>query len=615
MFRRSGLSAFRAEHEIPALGTRQVHAAFVFLLKPPRFSTRSRAMYIRNIGIYAFAIVILALGNGCKKSEQSQSQAVSASKPPAENEPVATVHWLGMKRLATERNAAGFLKKWRLPETDALVAQTLDKLALAPWLLSGTNRPTEITNYSELLGKNRSASLLRPLLNDLVQEEWRLEIRGANGQPGNLALAIRVKPERAGLWETNLALVVESLTAGRRAAARPTAASDGWQIQPADSSSNLWPLFRHVQLTRSPVWTIIGLAAGPNAAFADLSAQVQNDQTPVPNPTTNDWIQTTFDPGGLSKALAWSWNLPQEWPRIRLAINGDGENVLTRGKLNFAKPLAFRIEPWNIPTNLIHEPVQSFTAVQGLKPWLSSLPFWQDLKAGPPPNQLFCWAQSGSPFLGYSAAPLSDASGAMSKLGPAIMQRFNPLLATNRMGKWERAPDSDGVLWNRVPIIFPFIRSIGLTQGHFLFAGLAPLAVTNTAPPFATLQELLAQPNLVYFDREITGPRLEGWMFLSQLFRVIFRRVQLPSEAEAVAWFKAAGPTLGNSLTTITQTSATELSLARTASLGLTAFELHLLADWLESPQFPLKTHTAVAKLPPLPPRRPRANGSPSSEP
>jgi hypothetical protein len=302
--------------------------------------------------------------------------------------------------------------------------------------------------------------------------------------------------------------------------------------------------------------------------------------------------------------------LPQQWPRISLVINGDGKNVLTRGRLNFPKPLPFEIEPWHIPTNLLHEPLQSFTAVQGLKSWLSSLPLWQDLKAGVAPNQLFCWAQSAAPFMAYAAAPLADANSAITKLAPAIMDGFNPLLASNRMGKWERATDSDGVVWNRAPIISPFVQSLSLTEGRFLFAGLTALSRTNGPPPAGTLHELSMLPNAVYFDSEITAPRLEGWVFTSQLFRVILRRVQLSPEGNVIAWLKNAGPLLGISTTRVTKTSPTELSLARTSALGLTSIELHILADWLESSQFPFRLHSAVAKLPPI--RQDRTNSSPS---
>jgi hypothetical protein len=291
-----------------------------------------------------------------------------------------------------------------------------------------------------------------------------------------------------------------------------------------------------------------------------------------------------------------------------LAINGDGKNVLTSGHLNFSKDLP-PIESWNIPTNVIREPLHSFTAVQGLKPWISSLSIWQNFHAGAPPNQLFCWAQAGSPFLGYVAAPLADAHSLMPKISSGIMDAFNAMLATNRMGKWELGPNSDGVVWTTVPIINPFVQSMTTPGGQFLLAGLSQLALTNSPLPTGTLKELLSQSSVIYFDREITGPRQEAWLYLSQLFRVISRRNQLPPESSSLAWLRACAPLMGNSATTITKSGPTELTLARSSTLGLTAFELQFLADWLESPRFPYQPRAMVDKMPPFPNRRPGPGG------
>ena len=59
-----------------------------------------------------------------------------------------------------------------------------------------------------------------------------------------------------------------------------------------------------------------------------------------------------------------------------------------------------------------------------------------------------------------------------------------------------------------------------------------------------------------------------------------------------MAWFRAAASKLGNCVTTITKTGPDQLSFARTSSAGFTAVEFNLLADWLESPQFPRGLHT-----------------------
>jgi hypothetical protein len=581
----------------------------VILRKSEGFSKNSRAMFIRNSGIWGLGVLIFALGGGCKKPDPNDS---AAERGKQSDNPAATVHWAGIGRLATDTNAAGFLKIWSLPETERLKAQTLDKLALLPWGLPGTNGQARITNYAALVRANRPASLLRSILDDLVQTEWYLEIRESTAQSGQMALAIRLKPERAGVWETNLGIVVESLTGLRQTPVQTGASIRGWEFRATNSSAGLPALARHTQFIRSGSWTLIGLAPQQNIAFTGMLARVEGGQPPLPASAANDdWLQATIDLGGLSAALSWGWKPPQDWPIISLSVTGDGASVLTRGLLKFPKPLPFQIEPWNVPTNLIHEPLHSFTAVQGLKPWISSLPWWQNLHVGAAPNQLFCWAQGATPLLNYAAAPVSNAEHVISRLGPEIMQDLNPLLEGNRMGKWEPATNSDGVVW-RGPIIDAFVQSAKLVNGSFLFGGLSPLIITNSPPPSGTLSELLSQSNVVYFDREITTPRLEAWMYSSQLFRIILRRAQLPSEARAVAWFKAAEPLLGTSKTTMRWAGVDSLSVERSSGCGFTSIELHLLTDWLESSQFPLRMHSEVSKLPAFSSRQNGNNGTPS---
>jgi hypothetical protein len=372
----------------------------------------------------------------------------------------------------------------------------------------------------------------------------------------------------------------------------------GWQIQ--FTSPGAPPTARQAQLTRTGEWTVVGVGTGQNAAFSGLLARVQGGQPATP--VTKDWLQTVFDLRRLAKTMDWGWDLPEEWPKVALNFTGNGTNTLMTGQLIFAKPLPFELEKWNIPTNLIREPLHSFTAAQGLQRWIASVPFWKSLNASSAPNQIFGWAQSPSPFLGYAASPMADPKNIVAKLGPKLMDSMNPTLAANRSGKWEHSTNFEGFIW-RAPVITPFVESLMLPEGKFLCAGLAPLGLTNGPPPVGTIRSLLENSNAVYFDREVTGPRIEAWMFLGQLSRIIFRRGQITSDASAIAWLKSAGLLLGSSSTLITKSSPTALSINRASTIGFTGLELHLIADWLESPQFPRGLHSTIAKLPAFPAR------------
>jgi len=98
---------------------------------------------------------------------------------------------------------------------------------------------------------------------------------------------------------------------------------------------------------------------------------------------------------------------------------------------------------------------------------------------------------------------------------------------------------------------------------------------------------LLGQTNLVYYHWEITAERLKLLPQLTQLALMVTRHRQLDAQSAAGKWLAAVGPTLGNSVTEVTQTAPNQLTFVRKASGGLTAVELTALANWLETPNFP----------------------------
>src|SRR5216684_3069118 len=131
-----------------------------------------------GLRVSAFGFLCLCLfAVGCKKSSPSDEPrapqtTASPSTVDPQTSPVARIHWLGKKRIAAETNAAGFMKIWNLPESARLEAQTLDKLSLALARTNSspiTNSQSLVTNYASLL--TGASALLRPLLDDLVQEE------------------------------------------------------------------------------------------------------------------------------------------------------------------------------------------------------------------------------------------------------------------------------------------------------------------------------------------------------------------------------------------------------------------------------------------------------------
>lgn len=532
---------------------------------------------------FVLAAIVGACGAGCNKK-------TPPAPAPARAETIARIHWLGKKRLTAETNAAYFISLLNLPESAKLEAQTLDKLSLAPWrAMTG-----------DTLGTNAASSLLRPLLDDLLQEESYLEIRHVTNRPvGEAAFAIRLGAERGAAWETNLALVLESST-GLRAAAPAQSKYRGWSLKKHDAP-NL------IEFTRVADWGVIGLAQDRNELLADLVARIGRDGRPRHD--TNAWLDLSVDFPRLRRALPARWSSFPELPKVTLNVTADGQNVITRGQFTLNSSLSLEMEPWNIPTNLVQEPLLSFTAIRGIKPWLSSHVIWTSLQMGAPPNQVYFWTLQPSPLQAYFAMPAADASNRVFKLAGDLIEKYNPRVASNGWGRIERTRDFTGVIWNGVPFVVPYIRSDTFPEGEFLSGGLFPFTSTNPPPPDELLQHLRQAPNLVGYDWEVTGPRVEAFLYLTQVARLLSNKAQLPPDSLSMLWLKALIPKLGNSVTEVSQTGPGQFSLVRNSSSGFTSAELHLLADWLESPRFPVGCHTLLA-----PPETPAITNTPPQQ-
>jgi hypothetical protein len=527
-------------------------------------------MYFRPAILILFAMLLLASGTGCKKSE-SHAAAPPTVLPP---DTIASVHWLGKRQLGYEATAFFFMRIWNRPETLQLEKQSFNRLASVPerFFPGGTN----------LMGPPGSLTL--PLIYDLQSQESYLEIRAATSAPTAFVFAIRLTDTAAvGGWFTNLSRLLEPL-AGGRVVVNPV--DHSWSLKTTNA-------FQFIELSRVGDWTMV--AAGPeqNPLAGEIAARIQRDGVPFVSAGTNLWFEASLDLPRLA-ALFPVFNFQlSTFNHLNLSISGDGANVITRGKLTFSHPFASPLEAWRLPVELMHEPLTSFTAVRGLPSSLTDWPPWRDLEIGAAPNQLCFWSLAGSPYQIYLAAPLPDARSQVAAFSERLLQQGNPWLAANGYISFDRAPDVNGVTWGNLPNIKPFIKSAGSGADGWLFAGLLPDTNTDlTPPPAGMINDVLCRTNLVYYDWEVIGPRLEPILQLGQTARQIAHRPEMAMDSSAIGWLGLLIPRLGTSATIVSRTGPAELTFYRRSTLGLNAVELHLLADWLESPAFPRGLHS-----------------------
>jgi hypothetical protein len=533
-----------------------------------------------------FAALLVVLMAGCSKAPTSDlrppTSGLSPAPTPLHSNSVLRVHWAGKHSLGVAAGAYSLMRLWELPESKQLEAQLLGKLATAPWRLAATKG----------IGTSDGSAMLQTPLEDVVNKECFLEIRAGTNQAGQAVFAIRLDEKLATVWATNISMAVSSLEGGY-----PTRQRGGWAIKSARSAATF-------ELVRTGEWTVLGRSQGANALMQETIARIEREGAPFAGATSH-WLAADVD---LNWASA-TFNIQHstlnvepgkgELPRVSLMITGDGANALTSGELVFAKPLPLDLDPWSFPARQIQEPVISLTAVRGIGSCLKGSKSWSDFKLGEAPNQVFTWADARAPLQMHLAAPTGNAAALAAALGGSFLTQGRSWLAKNGEGSLEAMPGAKGVVWRELPMISPFLGASG--DGQWLLGGLIPTPepATNAPPdvyPRPSLPELFAdiarRTNLVAYAWETTGARAESFHFLGQILRVATRHAQMPLDCPTSQWLQAARRRLGNSTTVVTLAAPDRLAFERKSAIGVTAAELYLLADWLESPTFPRGFYT-----------------------
>ena len=442
---------------------------------------------------------------------------------------IAQIHFAGGDKVSADKNYPAFANEFSSAEALALRKQIADKLA--PWLAKNLNAAVP-----------EGAAKLRPLLDDLQSAEWFFEARtAADGLP-DMALAIKLAAARAQLWQTELKAFFPAATFKQ---------SGGW------------------------------LVFNSNVAAQKLGdGLVQKFSIPQTN-----WASADVNWPRLARWLPAVKAL--QLPETALQVSADATNLLVAGKCFFVENLSLKADAWRFPTNTIHQPFTSFTAVRGMAGWLKTQAWAQPFVVTPVQNQAFFWAMNGMPFQTYSAVPVVNATQALGELSP----KLQTLVAERNAHDGFMSPLTLLVTNNELtliggPMIAPYVRSVKEASGEFLlFGGFPNPPRGKLAPP--ELFARLAEPGLLYYHWEITSERFSNQHQFDQLALLLTRHKQLDGEGIPYKWVATFAPHLGSTATEILQTAPDQLTFKRRAPGGFTAIELLALANWFDAPNFP----------------------------
>jgi hypothetical protein len=458
---------------------------------------------------------------------------------------IAQIHFAGAQKISASTNATGFTNEFCSAEALALRAQTADKLS--GWLSGWLEKKLNVTVAG-------GAAKLRPLFDDLQTAEWFLEARSAADGKPEAAIAIKLDDTRAQIWRTNLKPFFAAAT---------FQSAGGWLI--FDSDPALLKLGDRLAQKIS----------APPGGWLDLD---------VNWPRLAQWYPKLKELG---------------LPETQFTVTAPDASFRINGKFLFPDNLSLNLETWRVPTNTLHQPFSSFTAVRGFAAWFQSQAWAQPYQITPVPNQLFIWSLPQIPFQTFAAMPVPDAANALAQ----SYARLQPVLSAANARDYFITPVAPEMTNNELrlrglPFIAPNLKAVREPAGQFLFWETFPNTPRSKPLPPELFQRL-ATKNLVFYHWEITAERMTQLLQFSQFGLMVTMHKQLEAGSAAFKWLQKIGPAPGNTDTEITQSGPAELTFARTAPGVFTAVEFFALANWLEAANFP----GCDLKLPPRSPK------------
>jgi hypothetical protein len=471
--------------------------------------------------------------------------ALAVGAAPFEPGLVAQIHFAGGAAVAADPNSGVLKNLWASPEALALRGQTLKKLSLSldGWLRRQV-APTLTAPVS-----------LAPLLEDLGQSEWQLDLHQPTADTVELALAVRLDNTRAQAWQTTLAPVLQT-----------------WKMTSPQ---------HHGYLTRNGTWLLLTLGNSPAPKPAGVITDLKGN-----------WLAAEMDWGRLA---VWypEWR-KLDLPKTRLEVVGRNGNFEVNGKLFLAQPLP-ALGPWQFPTNTIHSPFVSFTAARGISSWLRQQPWAVAIGLQSLPDQVFTWAlpepggQSAAMMpicQAYAAVPMAAAPTELPKLERSLTAALHDGPPDSAYQKFNVQEVNHQAVVTGMPFLAPYLEADREASGEFLVGGFFPNPPRGkVAPP--ELFARLGEPGLVFYHWEITSERMKSFPPLYQSLLVGTRHYQLDAASAAGKWLEHLTPTLGPTVTQGFATAPNEITFSRKAPAGLTSLELVALASWLEAPNFP----------------------------
>ena len=520
--------------------------------------------------IFVSALVVVAVAvAGCK----NDFSAAGRGRGTSGDELIVRAHFIGSDRLLKDKEAARLKQVWNLKSSIALRDEALNHCARLPFLWLSNSLPGNAPEQ---------AALFRAVWNDVLASESFLEWHATPA----FSIATRLSEARAKLWDAYLRQAVTNWKLGNPVTVNAGGRS-GWELSKLGAPP--------VRFTRAGDWVAVSVGQGAAALESNLLARTKSSEH-----ANGAWLE------GDANLAQFKNRLPglerfENLPMAHFSLSNRADFVRTLVQFDFPKPHNWKAEPWQIPTNMIWDPLMDFTVVRGVAGALDGLPILHDIGWKTTPNQICGWGNRNLPFQLCYFAPMEDVHGQLQRMEPKIRAELVAPQGLNLLGTIGWDTNRVRLEWRSsgLPVAAPTAESVGIGAKEYLSLHFFPLIRTTQQPPRELFEQIAGRNDLVMYDWESTQYRLPTWRQFYQLAEISSRRALTQTNMPSQRWQLEVASSLGDAITELRATSPTEMTLVRKSTIGLTAFEMVTLSRWMESLDFP-----AFGVFPPQPPKR-----------
>jgi hypothetical protein len=462
-------------------------------------------------------------------------------------------HCAGASQLAGNNHLTNLQKVFSLRSTT-----NLEDIALAKFSRS-------VTNSLQLAKYPMSAALIEPLLCDVVKTESLGSFGGVSDKALSFILALHLETPREQLWEDNFTKIFggggDKMTSQGFSGLR-------WNT---GGSNFLW-------MIPAQNWLVVGCGDDFSAVEAEYLNQIKAQGRPVAA-LKNNWLEADLSTTGLG-----GWFRVLKPAHITITVAPNEEDWSISARVLEAEAVSWNSVPMQMPENFMRGRIISFTTGQNVAAFLNVNPTLAHLAGEPLTNQFYFWALDQMPFLNFMGWPVENASNAMQTLSTEAPAVLNPELKRFNGTQLVWHPEAGVMVLQNIRLLTPVLQPIQDTNGQFLLLTSYRASTNGQPAPPELLGQIQDRTNLVYYDWELTGRRLQEW----QILRKMIANRSEPQNRDTVAatltemqWMTGVAGFLDSTVTEVTRIAPNELSIKRKAPLGFTAVELVLLADWL----------------------------------